>query len=193
MFLKRILIVILAVCISSCLFSQIEKGTKRIGPDLSISSQFSALNPDNSASTINYVLGLTGGYFFLTNLELGVAVDLFGSNASLGGITAFSSFGITAGPELVYMTPLQENLYLPLSVGYGFSRSSSSDNTGDTSFKGNEFSLGAGIEYVIQSKLGVRFTVKYESINFTDNNSANTSPAISSNRLNADVGFNFYF
>ena len=193
MFAKRILILLVVTIMASQMIAQIEKGTKRFGPDMSISSQFSALNQDNSSSTINFFLGLTGGYFFLNNLEIGADIELFASNARFAGVTSFSSTGITAGPKLVYMTPLRENLYLPLSVGYGFSSSRSSDNFGDASFSGNEFTLGSGLEYIVQSKLGVRFTVEYEVLNFKDNNAANQAPAISSNRILANVGFNFYF
>lgn len=194
MSIKRILIILaMTVCLGSQLFAQLEKGTKRIGPDLSITSQFSGLGQDNAASSTNFFLSVTGGYFFVNNFEIGGGIELFASNSRFSGITNFSSFGITVGPELIYMTPLQENLYLPLSVGYGFSRSTSSDNFGDNTFTGNEFNLGAGLEYIIQSKLGVRFTVEFESLRFRDSDLPRTSPAISSNRLLANIGFNFYF
>jgi hypothetical protein len=90
------------------------------------------------------------------------------------------------------MTPLQENLYLPLSVSYGFSRLTSSTNGGDASFGGREFRLGAGLEYIIQNKIGIRFMINYETVRITDTSSTNTGN-ISLNRLNGDIGFNIYF
>lgn len=189
---KQFLFLLVAILTSLQLNAQIEKGTKRIGPDLSLRSQFQAIDPGNSANSTSFEFGLSGGYFFLTNLEIGLATDLQITNSSFAGVTNSSSFAITFGPGLTYMTPLQENLYLPLSVSYGFSRLTSSTNGGDDSFGGREFRLGAGLEYIIQNKLGVRFMLNYETVRITDTASTNTAN-ISLNRLNGDVGFNIYF
>jgi len=194
MTIKNLHIILIAIFISNQLSAQIEKGTIRIGPNISLANQSQPIDPNNSFNSINLQFGSTGGYYFLTNLELGVAFDLLVTNVSRAGTTQSSSFGITVGPMLTYMTPLQENLYLPLSVGYGLSRLTSSDNFGDTSFGGREFSLGAGIAYVLQNKLGARVSFGFESVRLTDNNSSNnTSTAINANRITADAGFNFYF
>ncbi len=192
--IKNLIIVLIATFITNQLCAQIEKGTIRIGPRISLTNQSQPIDPNNSFNSINLEFGSSGGYYFLTNLELGAAFNLQVSNVSRAGTTQSSSFGITIGPTLTYMTPLQENLYLPLSVGYGLSRLTSSDNFGDTSFGGREFSLGAGIAYVLQNKLGARLSFGFESVRLTDNNSSNnTSTAVSANRITADIGVNFYF
>lgn len=162
--------------------AQIEKGTFSLGNNIG----FSLLNvQDSDFRSSSFSLTAIPGYYIINNLAIELNVGASTTRfASFNGSSRSSSF--TFGGGVKYMVQLKERLYLPVSVGVNLETSVSNDNNSpSTSNVNNSIVLGSGLEYLVNNKLSVRYTVQFLRRNFESN--------ISTNNLNGFVGVFFYF
>jgi len=136
--------------------AQIAKGTNSLG----IQQNFTNLLNDGGSS--QFTIQAVPGYFVGENFQVSANVGLSTFKQSTFSGEDIRTTSLTLGPRLTYMLPVSENLYLPIVGGYDFSTVLSSSSDVNTS----SFTLGVGIEYLINNKLGARYSIFYTNSSF---------------------------
>lgn len=127
-----------------------EKGTISLNGSLSFSSQ----SYDGSNDNRNILmLNPQAGYFIAENFSLGLSLSYV--NYSLGS-TSSTEWGI--GPSLRYYLT-SEKVKPFFSLGYGYTKSSSSSN--DDKWIGTQFIITAGLDYFIIKNVALETIASY--------------------------------
>jgi len=174
-------------CISAS-FAQISKGTFRLGPEFAFNKSDQEITGSKLSTTVS-TLQLTGGYYLIDNLELGLTVQLSSTSTEIGP-NEQTSTGTFIGPNLTYMVPLSEELYLPIYGGVGLNSLTIGDGSDDTSLSGIGYGFGAGLEYLVSNKIGARFSLFYNAGTIEESDSGLELDITSTQ---AGIGINFYF
>lgn len=174
------------------LHAQIDKGSFVLATGISFSSE----KQEHKASKTEFItkntgFGLTGGYFFIDNLTAGLNIEYRKSSQDFDGEEA-SSLTYNIGPFATYYVNLGDNsLYLPISVSAGYNKSISkqefSDDDESSGFAG---SIRAGLEYIIDEKVGVYFNFGPTFGRLEDKD---TNIEVSVTKWIAWTGFKLYF
>jgi len=157
------------------LFSQIEKGTIRLGLGFKLS------NTNNKSETEQeQMLNRTEGYFkdIETNISFGYFIE---NNFEIGLNLGYLKYDysnnyngyvidldrISVGPRITYNIKLSEKLYLPIFGQAQFSNQIINYEESDfdkLNFKGFIYDIGGGIEYLISDNVGVRLNLKHRFV-----------------------------
>lgn len=88
------------------------------------------------------------------------------------------------------MVSLFDKLYLPIIAGVGFNSVKVNDDISETTYSGVVYGIGAGLEYLVGSKLGARLLL---STNFGSLGDTDSSDEINLKGSKIGLGVNFYF
>jgi len=171
-------------------YSQISKGTFRVGPDIVYSSNTTKIDGTSdklSASTLNFTLST--GYFLADNLEAGVNVGVVSTKASSGGITNSQS-GSVVGGFVTYMLKTDMPLYFPISVGVAYNAITEKGSSSEISYGGLGYGIGGGMEYNPNGILGIRVMLNY---NFGSLSSDDFNFELDQSGTTISIGANLYF
>lgn len=169
--------------------SQIAKGTVRLGPQLAYSNVSQDINGfTEKFITITLNLQLSGGYYVIDNLELGLGLQL-ASTANKVGSDENRESGIIIGPNVTYMIPIGEKFYLPIFGGIGYNSLRIDDNFVESTLSGIGYGVGVGAEYLISNKIGARFSLIHNTGSLQIDDS-DLKLDVSSTQVG--IGFNIY-
>ena len=171
-------------------YAQIGQGSIRIGPDISFSNsklEIDGLNAKFKQSNLN--AGITGGYYVIDNLEIGVSLGLLSNKSKVESYEEKQS-GFTFGPHVAYMVPISDNLYLPILGGFGYNSLTIDNDYDELTFGGISFGVRTGLEYLIDHKIGARMSLGSDFGTLKDNDS---EAEIDVNAFQFGVGVSFYF
>lgn len=169
--------------------SQVSKGTIRLGPELAYSNASQEIDGFTSkfkTTTLN--LQLSGGYFVIDNLELGLGIQLTRTTNKVDSDEQTTS-GTAIGPNITYMVPIGENFYLPISGGIGYNSLAIDDDFSETNLSGLAYGVGVGVEYLISNKIGARFSLIFNTGSLQDNDS---DLELDVSTTQAGIGVNIY-
>ena len=169
--------------------SQVAKGIIRLGPELAYSSasqEIDGFNAKFKTTTLN--LQLSGGYFVIDNLEVGLGVNLSSTENKVDSNEETTS-GTAIGPNVTYMVPIGENFYLPISGGIGYNSLTIDDDFNETNLSGLAYGVGVGVEYLVSNKIGARFSLIFNSGSLQDNDS---ELELDVTTTQAGIGVNIY-
>lgn len=169
--------------------SQVAKGTIRLGPELAYSSanqEIDGFSAKFKTTTLN--LQLSGGYFVVDNLEIGLGVQLTSTENKVDSDKQTTS-GTVIGPNVTYMVPIGENFYLPISGGLGYNSLTIDDDFSETNLSGLGYGVGVGIEYLVSNKIGARFSLIFNTGSLQDNDS---DLELDVTTTQAGIGVNIY-
>lgn len=184
------LIAVLFLFFNKTSFGQISKGTFRIGPGLAYNGTTQEIDGlDAKFKTSTTTLEAKVGYFIIDNLELGLEAQLNSTVSEVDNEEQTSS-GTVIGPSLTYMVALSDKVYLPLSVGLGFNSQTIDDDFDEITLSGWGYGAGAGIEYLVENRLGARLSLIYSFGSLQDDDS---DLEIDSSIFRVGLGVNFYF
>jgi len=169
--------------------SQVAKGTIRLGPELAYSSasqEIDGFSAKFKTTTLN--LQLSGGYFVVDNLELGLGVQLASTLNKVDSAEQKSS-GTAIGPNVTYMVPIVENFYLPVFGGISYNSLTIDDDFSETTLSGLAYGVGVGVEYLISNKIGARLSLIFNTGSLQDNDS---ELELDVTTTQAGIGVNIY-
>ena len=176
--------------VSNLGYSQIAKGTIRIGPDLSYFKSTQEIDGLNAKfKSTNFDIGISGGYYIINNLEIGLNLNFLSTTNEVGSLEEKES-GTFIGPSVTYMISARENFYIPVTGGFGMNSIISDDDINEIKFSGLGFGFGIGLEYLIENKIGARFLLGFNIGSLSDNDS---TAEIDFADSNIGIGFNIYF
>lgn len=184
-------IFIFSVLSSTQISGQVSQGSIRVGPNLLFSG--STQEFDGFADKFKrrtFELGITGSYFIIDNLEVGLTAGISSTQNESGSFES-SQRAIFVGPLISYFIPLNENLFLPIGLGIGYNSITSEDSSNsDVTFSGIGYGIRSGIEYLVSNRLGARLYFGFDFGSVKDNDS---TAEIDFSDTEVGIGFNFYF
>jgi hypothetical protein len=180
----------LLICVASFHTSaQIAQGTVRLGPDVDFaSSTIEAQGSFNDFKTTQLDLGLSAGYFVVNNLELALGVGISNTKTEIGN-GELTENGFFIGPQLTYMVPASEVVFIPISVGLGYNSITSDTGISEVTYTGMRFGGDIGLEYIVSRRIGARLSVGADFGNLQDDDS---EAELDQNGFAIGLGVNFY-
>lgn len=140
--------------------AQIEQGTWSLGNSFSF---FHNSLPNGEFRSTSFGLDLAPGFFIIDNLRIGANIGLALSSSSGVSIPNNRSTSFNIGGQVTYMIQANERLYIPVFSGIDFSTVSSNDT--NVNFNNSIIQVGAGLEFLINSKLGARYSISFNRFN----------------------------
>jgi len=176
---------------SEMLNAQVIKGTFRLGPEVNFSSATSEIDElDLKVKNSELELTLEAGYYFIDNLEFGLALAITRSQTEVDNFEETSS-GLAIGPHIEYKIGVGNGFYIPVGAGFAYSTITNEDDSGDElTFSGIGYGLFTGVEYIVNNKLGVHLTV---GPNFGSLKDDVSDQEIDVTNIGIGMGFSFYF
>ncbi len=171
----RTFVVVLAMAPFAARALDVSAGTVEVRGDSNLGFSFASTDVSGSlpgSSTDNTLYGgdLTGLYYVVPNLGIGLALSYSASETKSVGFKSTSS-NLLVGPAVAFVYPLQEKLSLALQGDAGWVRSKSKTTFNDTGIgglaggesnsSGFGFELGAGVRYFLARSFSVNAGVAY--------------------------------
>ena len=188
--IKKIAFFFILLFASNLGYSQITKGTIRLGPELSFNKstqEIDGLNAKFKSSSLD--LGISGGYYIIDNLEIGLNLNFLSATNEVDSFEE-KERGTFIGPSVTYMVSAGDNLYIPITGGFGMNSITSDDDVNEVTFSGLGFGVGVGLEYLIENKIGARFLLGFNFGSLSDDDS---TAEIDFSNTDIGVGVNIYF
>lgn len=171
--------IILILLFSSTGYSQITKNNWLMGGQLSFNHSKTTIDQSEISSTV--FQGMPNvGYFFIDKLAGGVEFDLIHSISKLSSNTRATTFGI--GPFIrYYFLNTDSRINVVSDARIGFSVSSNSQTSGNTSFTSYSFSAGPAV--FLNSSVAIELLIGYRG--YKESTARNNS-------IRASIGFQIH-
>lgn len=198
---QRLSVVLLLLFIGIQSIAQIPKGTMRVGPSVSYSRvnqntpAFAGFGASTELTITEVSTALAIGGFVADNIALNVQFEYGLESSKIGSNNLVREAGFFIGPSLLFMVPLNENLYLPIEgvVGFASQRSRRTDTDGDLGepslADGLAWGGSVGLEYLVARRIGVRLSLVYSQANLKTGSDSEQK----SDGFLGGIGVNFYF
>lgn len=158
--MKNILVLtFMLFAFSNIVSAQIEKGTIGLGGDLNYNSTTSDFGGGSETTSTRMGIDLGLGYFVAKNLSIGAGIGYFSTSTEQNNITV-SQNEFVFGAIGTYYVEIGGDFYLPLSASFGYrSITIKEPGSADLTIGGVTYGLRAGIEYLVNQKIGVRISL----------------------------------